>query len=222
MFRRKGGFTLIELLVVIAIIAILAAILFPVFARARENARKANCQSNLKQLGTAMMMYAQDYDEMVCPCYMYQGVWGDVSQLDWYDDLLLPYTKNRQVALCPSGWFDQTAFAAPRNAWQNGVKPLSYGYNNVDPAYWTITPSYAGKAGVRGASTAAIEDASGTIWLFDGVGPELWNEANTDYGTWPLPANRHNDTYNVLYVDGHVKALRFGGSKPSMWSVQAD
>ena len=60
---RRKGFTLIELLVVIAIIAILAAILFPVFARARENARKSNCLSNLKQLGNGMMMYVQDYDE---------------------------------------------------------------------------------------------------------------------------------------------------------------
>ena len=64
---RQSGFTLIELLVVIAIIAILAAILFPVFAQARENARKSNCQSNLKQIGTGILMYAQDYDEVSPP-----------------------------------------------------------------------------------------------------------------------------------------------------------
>ncbi|HOQ30130.1 MAG TPA: prepilin-type N-terminal cleavage/methylation domain-containing protein [Armatimonadota bacterium] len=65
--RRQAGFTLIELLVVIAIIAILAAILFPVFARARENARKSSCLSNCKQLGMALMQYAHDYDEYVVP-----------------------------------------------------------------------------------------------------------------------------------------------------------
>ena len=220
--RRRDGFTLIELLVVIAIIAILAAILFPVFARARENARKATCQSNLKQLGSAMMMYSQDYDEMICPCYMYQGVWGDVSQLDWFDDLLLPYTKNREVVICPSGFYDETGFSAPRNHWRNGTKPMSYGYNHVDPGYWTMTPSFAGKYGLRMVSTAAIQDPSGTIWLFDAHGPELWNEANTDYGTWSLPANRHNDSFNVLYADGHVKTVRIGSTKPSMWSVQPD
>ena len=75
--RARKGFTLIELLVVIAIISILAAILFPVFARARENARRASCMSNLKQLGLGMMMYIQDYDERYAPAI--SGVWKDVS-----------------------------------------------------------------------------------------------------------------------------------------------
>src|SRR5688500_6579567 len=75
----RNGFTLIELLVVIAIIAILAAILFPVFARARENARRSSCQSNMKQLGLGMMQYTQDYDEKL-PCGVYQGVNGTNGQ----------------------------------------------------------------------------------------------------------------------------------------------
>lgn len=116
--NRKKGFTLIELLVVIAIIAILAAILFPVFARARENARRASCQSNLKQIGLAMMQYTQDYDEYL-PRYQAgrwdpsagnwvadgQPIWSD----DWYASSgpywwqsIYPYTKNAQIYICPS------------------------------------------------------------------------------------------------------------------------
>src|SRR5476649_549867 len=93
---NKRGFTLIELLVVIAIIAILAAILFPVFARARENARRASCQSNLKQLGLAMIQYAQDYDETmpVSTVASYAG-FGWTGQL-------YPYVKSKQLFVCPS------------------------------------------------------------------------------------------------------------------------
>jgi len=98
---RKPAFTLIELLVVIAIIAILAAILFPVFARARENARKITCISNLKQLGTAVLMYAQDYDE-----YLPNNFAGKKDTMLWNDlsgsGLLDPYLKNKKVWFCPS------------------------------------------------------------------------------------------------------------------------
>lgn len=116
---RKRGFTLIELLVVIAIIAILAAILFPVFARARENARRASCQSNLKQIGLGIMQYSQDYDEYLPKGYVYPGStavipascntlrnWcaGEDPNLTemWMDDIT-PYVKNTQVYYCLSG-----------------------------------------------------------------------------------------------------------------------
>src|SRR4028119_90287 len=99
--NRKKGFTLIELLVVIAIIAILAAILFPVFARARENARRASCQSNLKQIGLGLMQYAQDSDERL-PLRRFAPIvapnWDDSS----WRTVIQPYVKSTQVLVCPS------------------------------------------------------------------------------------------------------------------------
>ncbi|MGB9876175.1 MAG: DUF1559 domain-containing protein [bacterium] len=100
--NERKGFTLIELLVVIAIIAILAAILFPVFSRARENARKTVCLSNMKQIGTALMMYVQDWDE----CYPV-SCWGE-AVCQWRDDIsywlsgVFPYVKNVGIFSCPS------------------------------------------------------------------------------------------------------------------------
>src|SRR6187551_558294 len=96
--RRTGrrGFTLIELLVVIAIIAILAAILFPVFARARENARRSSCQSNLKQIALGIKQYIQDYDEMM-PRYYYA-----TTPNTYWNNAIDPYVKSTQIFDCPS------------------------------------------------------------------------------------------------------------------------
>src|SRR6188768_348324 len=108
---RKSGFTLIELLVVIAIIAILAAILFPVFARAREAARKSNCISNLKQIGTGLMMYVQDYDEIYpvinqeadrIPGQQPHVRGGLKDTYPFLVDVMQPYTKNEGLFRCPS------------------------------------------------------------------------------------------------------------------------
>src|SRR5436853_3864308 len=100
---RRRAFTLIELLVVIAIIAILAAILFPVFAQARESARKATCQSNLKQILAASMMYSQDYDEFLVTAYPnYQMTTVNGTRTVYYMALILPYTKNLGVFRDPS------------------------------------------------------------------------------------------------------------------------
>src|SRR5471032_1752630 len=98
---RRKGFTLIELLVVIAIIAILAAILFPVFARARENARRASCQSNLKQIGLGMLQYAQDYDERI-PFGVFAGYGNSLPDGIGWAGPLYPYLKSAQIFVCPS------------------------------------------------------------------------------------------------------------------------
>jgi prepilin-type N-terminal cleavage/methylation domain-containing protein/prepilin-type processing-associated H-X9-DG protein len=138
--RDPRGFTLIELLVVIAIIAILAAILFPVFAQAREAARKTSCISNDKQIGLGAMMYVQDYDEMY-PCNSWDGAYMGTTDNDIRQDRprftvwmwrIMPYIKNKQIFVCPSdpnpksGW---TGYSTdPTDCW--GVPmPISYGHN---------------------------------------------------------------------------------------------
>jgi len=123
----KKAFTLIELLVVIAIIAILAAILFPVFAQARDKARSAACLSNTKQMATALLMYTQDYDEVLFPYRIdYCGVapsapstyypTGGTTARAFYNDLLYPYTKNRDIFKCPGNKFKPVVNSDPGQA----------------------------------------------------------------------------------------------------------
>src|SRR5438477_10349226 len=99
--RFKKGFTLIELLVVIAIIAILAALLFPVFAHAREKARQTTCASNLRQIGVAILAYEQDNDEFVPPAVSIVAF----DTATWLPDHLSPYLKQSDVWICPNGSF---------------------------------------------------------------------------------------------------------------------
>lgn len=127
MRRRFSGFTLIELLVVIAIIAILAAILFPVFGKAKENAKIASCMSNLKQLGTATELYRDSFDGYYPCLHRY-----DPSNFGLWVEMLLPYTKNRAVFNCPAA----TAPAEYVSARTNGKIKVSYLYNEC--LYWNL------------------------------------------------------------------------------------
>lgn len=162
----RRGFTLIELLVVIAIIAILAAILFPVFAQAREKARAISCLSNEKQMGNAMMMYAEDFDEGLPAWSEYYGqsgygveqppYWGDPSPAGYWQAKLQPYVKNGNpddplrpsntgVWQCPDqgDQGEYTMFAGTNPTNKGGGRAFSYGYNG-DLAY----TNYTGLAGI--------------------------------------------------------------------------
>jgi len=119
--RGQKAFTLIELLVVIAIIAILAAILFPVFARARENARRSSCQSNMKQIGLGLLQYIQDYDETMPFAYQNVDTYENPPSSPWtgyvWNDMIFPYVKSEQIFNCPSWSPGSSDFA---------VKPYKY------------------------------------------------------------------------------------------------
>src|SRR3712207_1528949 len=156
--RSRYAFTLIELLVVIAIIAILAAILFPVFARARENARRASCQSNLKQIGLGIMQYAQDYDETMVPVTNGAGRWHDHVQ---------PYVKSTQLFRCPSnsstvvipGTTTGTYYNHYLGNGNNGAVNSGQGFSFRRPMDHTDTAG----AIIGGTSLAAIENVAQSI-----------------------------------------------------------
>jgi prepilin-type N-terminal cleavage/methylation domain-containing protein/prepilin-type processing-associated H-X9-DG protein len=207
--QRHPGFTLIELLVVIAVIAILAAILFPVFAQAREKARQATCLSNLRQIGLAAGMYAQDYDELVVPVSGYvapdgTGIywWAGVTLTgnDPTQGLLYPYMKNGQIQACPS--------------FHNTLRPVlgltGYGYNF---AYLSplVPPNYQAQS----VALAAVQKPAETVQMADAAELNTWSyntptlEGNTylepPSSAFPTFHARHNGVGDVLWVDGHVK-----------------
>jgi prepilin-type N-terminal cleavage/methylation domain-containing protein len=169
----RYGFTLIELLIVIAIIAILAAILFPVFAAAREKARQTACLSNLKQVGLAALMYAQDNDETI-PLTERGGDVDDAHEYYW-GDMLFPYTGNWQMLQCPS--------ANQRIVFKTGVTTYSqqwsynYGINDITDSSDACAPSGGNgpdrsdcrHLGVAGKLLAAISYASDTILIADNL-----------------------------------------------------
>ncbi len=219
--RLRHAFTLIELLVVIAIIAILAAILFPVFARAREAARAAQCKSNLKQLGNAIVMYTDDYDEVLPAAYRGSGAIGPPQPgMYTWRWMIYPYVKNAGIFFCSS--------YRPANPWQPNFDPTQvtaeytgesgYGCNRVHfdlTAPDTAQPPMPGGNVPR--SLATFQYPADTYLLFDhdtfhfsGI---VQTNAHTESRSGPLNrgAVRHNDGANYLYCDGHVKWQKIGG-----------
>jgi len=188
---KRRGFTLIELLVVIAIIAILAAILFPVFARAREKARQTSCLSNLKQLGLGGLMYAQDYDETLP---MHVTATNSAPTWVYWPETMQPYIKNQQMLVCPSNppGFALSSFG--------GTYRTSYGYN------WTWLGS-GNAAPPWGRAMAQVVYPANTIMFADSERSYVVHPYNTSgapsYSY--MPSARHNEGSNTVMVDGHAK-----------------
>ncbi len=194
-WQSRRGFTLIELLVVIAIIAILAAILFPVFARAREKARQTNCLSNLKELGLAALMYVEDYDED-----MLNHITLTPGDYKVWPQQLYPYVKNRDIFTCPSN---------PAGKWGDVADPdTNFGYGmNI----WLSAWSYPGLC------LADIQRPSETIWFGDDnyyvliPSYHLAQDPTDPYcgleGIARLQG-RHNEGDNFAFVDGHAKWMK--------------
>ncbi|MCC6731003.1 MAG: prepilin-type N-terminal cleavage/methylation domain-containing protein [Chthonomonadales bacterium] len=214
--NSRKGFTLIELLVVIAIIAILAAILFPVFAQARAKARQTSCLSNTKQLGLALRMYIQDYDEMFPFAANLESGFADADK--WYGTVKLqPYIKNGGILYCPS----MTKFTQYN-------KLCTYSYN-IHLGYFWYPPGgdytfYKGASDAQvkfPAQTAAINCAKPSWYYYDrvygGIYGEYYAFINGTSGMYDVarflladPAQWdtvfiHNSGVNVAYCDGHAK-----------------
>jgi prepilin-type N-terminal cleavage/methylation domain-containing protein/prepilin-type processing-associated H-X9-DG protein len=219
--KRSVGFTLIELLVVIAIIAILAAILFPVFAKVRERARQISCTSNLKQLGLAITQYTDDYDGFLPPR---QNLTPDplTGHTGNWKSLIYPYVKSQGVYACPSNTF------SIHQDWEGSLLPPSYAANKQvnDP---TVSPNitidrpfidvaitgqngYSATATTNAISDVSLVQPSSTI----GIVEETVQPSDFDvvcdtysgiYGSAYYLFLGHGSTSNYLFMDGHVKAL---------------
>jgi len=233
---QKNGFTLIELLVVIAIIAILAAVLFPVFVQAKAKARQVSCLSNLKQLGLAMLMYVQDYDDTFPPfgyridATHYQYWWGmeigtwyygapfDALDYDMRKGLLEPYKKSTAILRCPSFYPTHTAYGDSKKY------GMGYGYNSA-----LIEDTYAGipQANLNTLASPAETILFGDAALhYDVLSPtwpppivdETWEStmlvSPATLLSWGYPSleyrfhdPRHFGKANILFADGHAKAM---------------
>lgn len=198
--KSSRGFTLIELLVVIAIIAILAAILFPVFAQAREKARQASCLSNIKQLGLATEMYLQDYDEM----------WGGATHnqnnpfpITYYNNIwyviLDPYMKNQNILACPStgnNWVEDSHINPGQRLYTNYLRncELTFTYGSVSGRNWGASSKLSNVA--YPADTIMYADGRAGVRVY----PYLRACLRPEY--------RHNEGCNACYVDGHAKWVK--------------
>ena len=219
---RKRAFTLIELLVVIAIIAILAAILFPVFARARENARRASCLSNLKQIGLGVMQYNQDYDGHYPPNFprdtsnsntsgslhaildtdtshpsgVFKVYHGATDHWQTWMDVIFPYVKSTQIFVCPSATASATAPSYGYSIAIGGYGGYCSNFGSTCTSYTPLTESAIN----RPSEIIMIMDYNNVY--SDTTGPWNMNNALTAGNTVVTP---HLEGGNRAFADGHVK-----------------
>jgi prepilin-type N-terminal cleavage/methylation domain-containing protein/prepilin-type processing-associated H-X9-DG protein len=199
----RQAFTLIELLVVIAIIAILAAILFPVFARARAKARQTSCLSNTKQIVLAVDMYAQDCDETYPMAWMY-GPNLDDAVGKWYW-VIQPYLKNSELLKCPDMRNVPRSGGYGWNALGSTYKGNGFGFTPTDPrtrTKWFISVGTVTKP----AATAVIgcpTKTADTDYNANGLGLTL--RVHTSPWTQAIPPSVHNEGGNYAFADGHAK-----------------
>ena len=232
--RGPGGFTLIELLVVIAIIAILAAILFPVFARARENARRASCSSNLKQMGLAFIQYTQDYDETFPDAHPDEDCTNSIVSSPQYfasdnviwADVLQPYVKSTQIFLCPSANYTNSPTTGMLPKEQNlrmsyaaaelsagAVGCLGYALGGGAISEWTNPASHVSQF-TNTASTFLVGEPldtnvtppSGLFYRYC-IFPVSDTVDGINYSR--IPGKVHFNGGNWLYCDGHVKWMTY-------------
>ena len=198
---RSKGFTLIELLVVIAIIAILAAILFPVFARARENARRASCQSNLKQIALGVKQYIADYDERFPRAHVGPEGW---------EDSLQPYLKSEQINQCPSAG----PYPGPKHLY------MDYGYNA------NLGGGGTGRSNVSGVKEAQVNHSSLVVLNYEaetwGYQPLATGPTTRVSSAGDPVLDRHLGGSNYSFVDGHVKWYRPGAVLGSSDPIPTD
>jgi prepilin-type N-terminal cleavage/methylation domain-containing protein/prepilin-type processing-associated H-X9-DG protein len=207
---RRMGFTLIELLVVIAIIAILASILFPVFARARENARRASCQSNLKQLGLGIEQYKQDYDGR----FMFAengaipgqgqpdqpfGPWR-IARVGW-DHSIFPYVKSAQLFRCPSSQ-TRPNFSNASAPNDGGIGNISYAANTKVTSNWASAQSWGSGLPI---TDAELEFPASTILLVDGEPGDTGNTTSPD----PAGACCNSWAYGIPHGDAILRGSEF-------------
>jgi prepilin-type N-terminal cleavage/methylation domain-containing protein len=213
---KKRAFTLIELLVVIAIIAILAAILFPVFARAREQARKATCASNMKQVALGVQMYAQDFDETLpyqdgdrCP-------YGTEQRAPWINGPM-PYVKNTHVWYCPSAAKQATAGQnnSDSNYWYNGHANRKALAAIPEPARSILFVEWAYRTNCTGRRPYETQQCPPARQGQGGTCPDTWHP-NSEWGNNHVPGDTRQTAIgaqanirgaNYPYVDGHVKFI---------------
>ena len=228
---RSSAFTLVELLVVIAIIAILAAILFPVFARARENARRTSCLSNLKQIGLAALQYNQDYDDYM-PLTLMDSFFSDGTVRSTWVETTQPYIKSSQVYRCPSdtdsSWDTPTSvYGADSTAPPLIKRFASYQVNAYLINLGGFAMPYAHLSALQSPSKVVYLAEAGPKNVLDHFSPMCWgspvdasicDNGGSDWDsakqeTTQLAVHRHLDGSNYLYADGHAKWQKFS----SLW-----